>query len=159
MRLTMTPDVNVLIAASRSDHPHHKTAYACLGEAIAACADGASLKLMPMVAASFLRLVTNSRIFIHPTPAEDAIGFLDALLAAPGVEMPSLCAEWPMLRQLCLEKKLTANDIPDAWLAAAVIQFSEHLVTFDADFKKLLRRTQVTVLVPDQGTGSLGAEA
>jgi len=142
----MAPDVNVLIAASRCDHPHHKTAYTRLDEAIAACADGASLRLMSMVVASFLRLVTNSKIFVQPTPVEDAMGFLDALLAVPGVEMPALGAEWPMLRQLCLEKKLTANDIPDAWLAAAVIQLGEHLVTFDADFKKLLRRTQVTVL-------------
>ena len=144
----MTPDVNVLIAAPRSDHPHHKTAYAYLNEAIAACADGATLRLMPMVVASFLRLVTNSKIFVHPTPVEDAVGFIDALFAVPGVEMPSLGIEWPMMRQLCLEKKLTANDIPDAWLAAAVIQLGEHLVTFDSDFKKLLRRAQVTVLVP-----------
>ena len=101
-----------------------------------------------MVVASFLRLVTNSRIFVQPTPVEDAVGFLDALFAVPGVEMPSLGIEWPVMRQLCLEKKLAANDIPDAWLAAAVIQLGEHLVTFDNDFKKLLRRAQVTVLVP-----------
>ena len=145
----MTPDVNVLVAASRSDHPHHKTAYTHLNEAIVACSDGASLKLMPMVVASFLRLVTNPKIFVHPTPVEDAIGFLDALLAVPGAEMLSLGAEWPILRQLCLEKKLATNNIPDAWLAATVIQLGEHLVTFDADFKKLLRRTQVTVLISD----------
>lgn len=77
------------------------------------------------------------------------MAFLDALLAAPGVEMPALGTEWPILRQLCVEQKLTANAIPDAWLAAAVIQLGEHLVTFDADFKKLLRHTQVTVLVSD----------
>ena len=148
MPRTMTPDVNVLIAALRSDHPHHKKAYACLNEAIAACAGGASVSLMPMVVASFLRLVTNPKIFVHPTPVEDAMEFLDTLFAVPGVEMPSLGAEWPMLRQLCVERRLTANDIPDAWLAAAVIQLGEHLVTFDAGFKKLLRRTQVTVLVP-----------
>lgn len=146
MLLTMTPDVNVLIAASRSDHPHHKTAFACLDEALTACADGASLKLMPMVVAGFLRLVTNSKIFKHPTPVEEAVGFVDALLAVPGVELASLGAEWPMLRQLCIEKNLTANDVPDAWLAAAVIQLGEHLVTFDTDFRRLLRRTQVTVL-------------
>ena len=143
----MTPDVNVLIAASRSDHPHHKTAYACLDQAIAACADGASLKVMPMVAASFLRLVTNPRIFVQPTPVADAVEFLDSILSVPGVEMTGLGTEWPILRQLCLEKKLIANDIPDAWLAAVVIQLGEHLVTFDADFKRLLGRTQVTVLV------------
>ena len=145
----MTPDVNILIAASRNDHPHYKTAHGYLAVALKACAEGASLKLMPMVAASFLRLVTNSRIFIQPTPVEDAMAFLDALLAAPGVEMPALGTEWPILRQLCVEQKLTANAIPDAWLAAAVIQLGEHLVTFDADFKKLLRHTQVTVLVSD----------
>ena len=144
----MTPDVNILVAASRGDHPHHKIAYACIDEAVAACADGASLKLMPMVVASFLRLVTNAKIFVHPTPVEDAVGFVDALLSVPGVEMPELGVEWPMLRQLCITKKLAANDIPDAWLAAAVVQLGEHLVTFDADFKKLLGRTQVTVLVP-----------
>ena len=143
----MTPDVNVLIAASRSDHPHHKTAYAWLDEAVSSCADGATLRLMPMVIASFLRLVTNPKIFVHPTPVEDAVGFLDAMFLVPGVETPYLGAEWPIMRQLCIEKKLTANDIPDAWLAAAVIQLGEHLVTFDTDFKKLLKRAQVTVLV------------
>ena len=77
MPLTITPDVNVLVAASRNDHPH----------------------------------------------------------------------QWPTLRQLCLEKNLTANAIPDAWLTAAVIQLGEHLVRFDANFKKLLRGAQFTVLV------------
>ncbi|MDO8413135.1 MAG: PIN domain-containing protein [Gallionellaceae bacterium] len=146
----MTPDVNVLIAASRSDHPHHKTAYAWLNQAVADSVNGATIRLMPMVATSFLRLVTNAKIFVHPTPVQDAMEFLDALLAVPGVEMPFLGAEWPILRQLCLEQKLTANDIPDAWLASVVIQLGEHLVTFDADFKKLLKRTQVTVLVHDK---------
>ena len=147
----MTPDVNVLIAASRSDHPNHKIAFGVLNEAVAACADGASLKLMPMIAASFLRLVTNPKIFVRPTPVEDAIGFVDSLVAVSGVEMPSLGAEWPIFRQLCMEKHLTANAIPDAWLAAVVIQLGEHLVTFDADFKNLLGRTQVTVLNPRRG--------
>lgn len=142
----MTPDVNVLVAASRSDHPHHKTAYAWLDEAVANCTDGATLRLMPMVVASFLRLVTNAKIFVHPTPVKNAVEFLDALFAVPGVEMPYLGAEWPIMRHLCIEKNLTANDIPDAWLVAAVVQLGEHLVTFDADFKKLLKRTQVTVL-------------
>ena len=101
-----------------------------------------------MVVASFLRLVTNAKIFVHPTPVEDAVGFVDALLSVPGVEMPELGIEWPILRQLCLTQKLVANDISDAWLAAAVVQLGEHLVTFDADFKKLLGHTQVSVLVP-----------
>ncbi len=142
----MTPDVNVLIAASRSDHPHHAVAYAWLDETLATCREGGSLKLPPMVTASFLRLVTNAKIFVHPTSIGEAMKFLDAILAVQGVEMPTLGSEWPLLRQLCIEKTLSANDIPDAWLAAFVMVTSEHLVTFDADFKKLLKKTQVTVL-------------
>lgn len=145
----MTPDVNVLVAASRSDHPHHKIAYSILSDAIAACAEGVSLQLMPMVVASFLRLVTHPKIFVQPTPIEDALGFLDALFVVPGIEMPPINAEWPIFRQLCLERQLAANAIPDAWLAAAVIQRGEHLVTLDAGFKRLLKRTQVTVLSPE----------
>ena len=144
----MTPDVNVMIAASRSDHPHHASARAWLEEAIAACESGATLKLLPMVIASFLRLVTNPKVFNSPTPIEEAVGFVDALQAIGGVEIPALGTEWPMLRQLCLDKKLHGNDLPDAWLAAAVIQLGDHLATFDADFRKLLRPAQLTVLVP-----------
>ena len=145
----MTPDVNVLIAASRSDHPHHKIAYSSLDEAVAACAIGSSLKIMPMVAASFLRLATHAKIFVKPTSMKNATDFIDVLLSMPGVEMPSVSIEWSVLRQLCLAKNLSANDIPNAWLAATVIHLGEHLVTFDADFKKLLGRTQVTILVPN----------
>lgn len=145
---TVTPDINVLVAASRSDHPHREIAFAVLCDPVAACADGASLKLMPMVVAGFLRLVTNRKIFVQPTPVEDAIGFIDSLAATPGIESPSLGPEWPIFRRICMEQRLAANAIPDAWLAAAVIQLGEHLVTFDADFKKLVKRTQLTVLAP-----------
>jgi len=143
----VTPDVNVLVAASRGDHPHHSPAHAWLQDALAACATGLSFKVLPSVAASFLRLVTHPKVFKHPTPVQDAVGFMDALLAVPGVDMPAMGAEWPLLRQLCLDKQLKANSLPDAWLAAAVMQLGEHLVTFDVDFKKLLRRERLTVLL------------
>jgi toxin-antitoxin system PIN domain toxin len=142
----MTPDVNVLVAASRSDHPHHKVARAWLNRALAACAQGATLKLMPMVIASFLRLVTSPRVFTAPSPIDEAIGFLDSLRAVAGVELPALGGEWPILRQLCLDKQLHGNDLPDAWLAASVIHSGEHLATFDIDFRKLLRPAELTVL-------------
>lgn len=142
----MTPDVNVLVAAFRDDHSHHVVARAWLEDAVASCELGVSLKIIPMVGASFLRLVTNSRIFVEPALVGDAIGFLDALLSVPGIDMPSLGGEWPIFRELCTSKGLTANALPDAWLAAAVIQFNEHLVTFDADFKTLLRPMQLTIL-------------
>lgn len=104
------------------------------------------MKLLPLVVASFLRLVTHPKIFRQPTPIGDAVDFVDALLGIPGVDMPAVGAEWPSLRQLCLDKQLKANSLPDAWLAAVVTHMGEHLVTFDADFGKLLRKERVTFL-------------
>lgn len=147
----MTPDVNVVVAASRIDHPHHRVAHHWLQGALIECASGASVKLMPIVTASFIRLVTHPKIFNRPTPIGEAVGFVDALLAIPGVEIPGIGAEWPQLRQMCLDKRLVANAVPDAWLAAAVMQLDEHLVTFDADFRKLLRKDRMTLLVAAPG--------
>lgn len=142
----MIPDVNVLVAASRIDHPQHRIAAAWLESALDECSTGASFRLLPMVIASHLRLVTNPRIFASATPIAKAIDFIDSLLAVPEVDIPELGNEWPLLRQWCLDKNLQANILPDAWLAAAVVQLGDHLVTFDHDFKKLLRREQFTLL-------------
>ena len=144
----MTPDVNVLVAASRADHPHHGVARAWLEGAVGSSETGAVLTLMPMVLASFLRLVTSPKIFQQATPIEDAVAFVDALLASPGVQLAALGPEWTRLRQLCLDKQLSGNDVPDAWVAAAVVQLGEHLVSFDRDFRKLLSRSQFTLLKP-----------
>jgi uncharacterized protein len=144
----MTPDVNVLVAASRTDHPHHAVARDWLEEAVNASGAGAALTLMPMVLASFLRLVTSRRIFQFETPIEDAVAFVDVLLASPGVQLAPLGPEWSKLRQLCLDKQLAGNDVPDAWLSAAVAHMGAHLVSFDRDFRKLLPRSQFTLLTP-----------
>lgn len=45
----MTPDVNVLVEASRSDHPHHRCAMDWVEGALAAAARGDRLRLLPMV--------------------------------------------------------------------------------------------------------------
>lgn len=142
----MTPDVNLLLAASRTDHPHHDIARLWLEEALASAANGGVVTLMPMVIASVLRLATSPKIFQEPTPIADAVAFIDAILAMPGVELAALGAEWPRLRELCVEKSLAGNDLPDAWLAAAVDHQAEHLVSFDRDFKKLLAPTRFTHL-------------
>ena len=98
------------------------------------------------VIASIPRLVSHPKIFIHPTPMSETLRFVDALLAAPGVEQSTLGPEWPALRQVCADKSIVVNDFPDAWLAAAVIDQGDHLVSFDLNFKRLLSRAQFTRL-------------
>jgi toxin-antitoxin system PIN domain toxin len=145
----MTPDINVLVAASRSDHPHHQVARSWLEQAASAAAAGSTLILMPTVVAGFLRLVSSPKIFREPTPVAEAVAFVDALLAAQGVSLAQLGSEWPRLRQLCVDRQLKGNAVPDAWLAAATLHLGEHLVTFDRDFRKLIGRSQLTLLQED----------
>ena len=142
----MTPDVNVLVAASRGDHPHHAVAHAWLEQALSAAASGAAFTVMPMVLASFLLLVTSPKVFQRATPINDAMAFVDALLSAPNVQLATLGPEWLRFRQLCLDKQLSGNDLPDSWLAAATTHLGEHLVSFDRDFRKLMRRGEFTWL-------------
>lgn len=144
----MTPDLNVLIAASRSDHPQHEPARIWMDQAVEDCGAGGSIELLPMVSAGFLRIVTNPKVFINPTPILAAVEFVDSLLAVPGVEMPELGREWRTLSQMSIEHGLRANDITDAWIAAAVRTLGGHLVTFDGGFRRLLGRGELTVLKP-----------
>ena len=76
----------------------------------------------------------------------DAIAFLDAVADSPGVELGICGAEWPALRTTVLRLGLKGNLVTDAWIAAAVQARSEHLVTFDRDFVRLLSARDVTVL-------------
>lgn len=144
----MTPDVNVLVAASRADHPHHTPALAWLEEALDSCAQGRSVAVLPMVAVSYLRLVTNARVFVRPTPLLEAQAFLRAVLQVPGANMPAAGPEWPVFEHLCAEHGLQGNDIQDAWIAAAVRANREHLVTFDRGFRRWLSARELTLLEP-----------
>jgi uncharacterized protein len=42
-----------------------------------------------------------------------------------------------MLWQRCLTKQLTGNDLPDAWLSAAVSYSGEHRVSLDRNVRRL----------------------
>jgi uncharacterized protein len=138
----------VLLAASRSDHPHHVVARSWLDGALAAAENGAAFTVMPMVLTSLIRLLTSPKIFKVPAPVAEAVEFVDAVSAMPGVQLAALGPEWPKLRRLCLDKNLRGNDLPDAWLSAAVEHIGEHFVSFDRDFKKLLSRGRFTLLEP-----------
>lgn len=143
----MTPDINVLVAAFRPDHPHHTAARAWLGEARVACEAGqATFRVLPMVLAGFLRLVTNTQVFAERDSIEDALDFAQELLATPGAELASCGEEWPLLRQKLREQALAGNQFPDAWIAACVEHLGEHLVTFDRDFRRLLHARSQTLL-------------
>ena len=55
----MTPDVNVLLAASRVDHPHYDVASRWLGEAVV---EGGRLRLVLLVDGHQLRFLGQLRV-------------------------------------------------------------------------------------------------
>ncbi len=102
---------------------------------------------MPLVMASFLRLVTNPKVFSIPATALQGIAFLDAVLDNPGVAILDTSAPWPVLRKMCLDKNLSSNALPDAMIAATVSHCKEVLTSFDRAFLRLLPKHQVQLLV------------
>ena len=146
----MTPDVNVLVAASRADHPHHGVALDWLEDALDRSAAGTvPLCILPMVAAGVIRLVTHPRVFPEPTPPDEAVAFVQAVLETPGTLWRPLGEEWPLFIELCRQHQLHGNAVPDAWIAAAVRHQGEHLTTFDNGFRRLLDPSSLTLLVPE----------
>ena len=145
----MTPDVNVLVAAYRPDHPHHQSARAWLDDAVINAANGrASLILLGTVVTGFLRITTSPKIFHQTDPLQDLTDFIDSLLSCPRVQFQPQGATWPNLKQVCLTQQIIGNLLTDAWIAAIVMQSGETLCTFDRDFVRLLPSSQLLLLKP-----------
>jgi len=142
----MIPDVNVLVAAFRDDHVQFGIAAPWLRQVRERTLAGdTNLVLLPLVLAGFLRLVTNRRVFANPNSPEEAVAFIDALLASPGVVIRD-GEVWPLLRSKLLALDLRGNDVNDAWIAAAVEAAGEQLVTFDRGFRRLLAARDLILL-------------
>jgi len=142
----MTPDVNVLVAALREDHPHHRISRRWLLDRLTAAAAGEALLILPMVAAGLLRIATHPKVFNPPTPPAVALEFLETLLASPGVEYGDLGREWPAVKRLVREHGPRGNEVPDVWIAAAAQTLGTHLVAFDKEFRRYLSASEVTLL-------------
>jgi len=127
-------DVNVVLAAHREDHAHHRSVRAWIDSMLA----GRRQFTVPvLVWASFLRLATNRRIFEVPTPRTDAFAFIEAMIAQPG---HLLVAPGPrhldLLRALCDEADALGDLVPDAVIAAVAAEHSCEIVTLDRDFAR-----------------------
>ena len=142
----MLPDTNILVAAFRTDHVHHAAAHQWLKQYLKESREGQKLVLPMQVVSGFIRLVTNVRIFPLVSNSAQAVEFIDWLLTDPKVQLLSQSSEWPVMRQLVIDKKLSANHIPDAWLASLAISLSESFVTFDKGFRQLLPRSLLVLL-------------
>jgi hypothetical protein len=127
-------DVNLLVAAHRDDHPHYAAVAGWFRDVVA----GTQPFCVPIVVwASFLRLVTNRRIFALPTPLAEAFAFLEAtcaqphhLLLEPGPQ------HFELLRRMCEEAGATGDLVPDAVVAAIALEHGCVVASLDRDFAR-----------------------
>jgi len=79
-------------------------------------------------------------------PVKNAQVFLRTVLETADVTMPMLSKEWPLFEKLCTQHEFSGNAIPDAWIAAAALTAHLYLVTFDKDFRRLMKPSMITAL-------------
>lgn len=127
-------DVNVLVDAFRTDAPGHERTRAWLDEARRG---NDPLVLLPEVAASFVRIVSNRRIWRLPSSTSDALAFVAAVRASPAVRWQHAGPrQWEIVDGLVRQLGLTGDDIPDAYLAAAALDVGATFVTSDRAFAR-----------------------
>lgn len=94
---------------------------------------GEPLGISELVWSAVTRIVTNGRIFREPTPPAQALEFAQALLDAPSaVPVRPGARHWPIFSDLVATQRLRANDVPDAYLAAMVLERGATFVTRDS---------------------------
>ena len=130
----LMPDVNVLVAAHRSDARHHEGSRAWLEEVV----NGHEIVgLSDAVATGFVRVVTHRRIFTEPTPLADALNSIAKLRQSAGVlRVTPGRAQWTIFERLCVDADARGNLVADAAHAATAIEAGATWVTLDRDFAR-----------------------
>jgi toxin-antitoxin system PIN domain toxin len=86
----------------------------------------------------FLRIVTHPRVMNPPTPLDDALESVDALLDSPSVVMLGEgMAHRAQLRRCISDARATGNLVHDAHIAALLLEHGvAELITADRDFSR-----------------------
>lgn len=125
-------DVNVLVYAFREDAPEHKRYRAYLENVLIRDAAFAASEL---VLSSFLRIVTNTRIFKTAAPLEGALQFVELLRTSPQyVTIAPGARHWDLFVDLCRKVGARGDIVPDAYFAALAIESGSEWVSADRGF-------------------------
>ena len=128
------PDVNVLVYAQRQELPDHERYRRWLE---AALNGDEPVAFVGPVVSGFLRVVTNRRIFVTPTPLDGAVAHLETMLGAPAAVTPDLPgAGVRALIAQCRAGDAVGDLVSDAYLAALATALSAELVSADRDFAR-----------------------
>jgi len=126
------PDVNILVSAHRASHQHHKEAKNWLSEALIG---KERIGIWDVSLISAFRIITNSRIFADPSPANTALHYLDQVRNAPASRrIESGPKFWGHFLDAVELKPVSGTDASDAMLVALAFEYDATIATFDRDF-------------------------
>lgn len=123
-------DVNALIYAFRPETSLHELARGALTES----RDRGSLILLPELATSFVRIVTDKRLNSTPDEPQAAFEFIDVLSARGRLLREARVTRWRSLQSLSERVDMRGPLVPDALLAATSLDFGASVLTADRDF-------------------------
>lgn len=128
------PDVNVLVYAHRKDSEAHDRFERWLEDALSG---PQPCGMSDLVLSSFVRIVTNPRIYRTPTPLETALEFVDVLRARPNrVRIEPGPLHWDVFVKLCRDLRIRGSGVSDAWLAALAIESGAEWISTDSGFAR-----------------------
>jgi len=130
----IVPDVNLLVYAYNEDAPLHEQARDWWEE----LANGTERIGFPwMVAAGFVRIVTQHRTAIRPVSPERAVDLIAEWLSLPQVAPLNPGSQHlSILRQLVVAAGVGGNLVTDAHIAALAIEHQAEVHSNDSDFAR-----------------------
>ncbi|MCY4581849.1 MAG: type II toxin-antitoxin system VapC family toxin [Chloroflexi bacterium] len=131
----LLPDVNVLIYAHVEDSTPDHAEYARWLTRLATGPEPFALSIL--VLASFVRIVTNPRIFDPPSILDQSFAFISSLVERPTARIVAPGPEHlDILERLCRESGATGKLVGDAQHAAVAIEHGCTMVSTDSDFSR-----------------------
>ena len=128
----LLPDLNVLIAAHRSDSPLHEP---CRDWLRSVYAGKEPFGLCAPVLIGLVRILTHPRVFSPPDTRDQAFAFVRSLLGHPNALLLNPGRDHVRLfEKLCAAADASGDLVTDAYLAALAIETGAELVSADRDF-------------------------
>jgi toxin-antitoxin system PIN domain toxin len=127
-------DANVLIAAFRSDHAHHRVCSDWLGDIVRS---GKRFAVAPLALLALVRVCTHPKVYARPSSLREALDFCATLLdQSTAVQLVPGHDHWPTFARLCLDLNIAGSQTTDAWFAALAIEHDCEWVSLDRGFAR-----------------------
>jgi hypothetical protein len=128
------PDLNVLIAAHRSDSPLHER---CRDWLKGAYAGEEPFGVCAPVLIGLVRILTHPKVFSPPDTHQQASSFVRSLLGHPNALLLNPGRDHVRLfEDLCNAADARGDLVTDAYLAALAVETGATLVSADRDFAR-----------------------